>query len=274
MKKFKPTSPGVRQKTVADFSVLTTDKPEKSLVRKLSKKAGRNSYGRITSRYRGGGHKRRYREIDFRRDKIGVPGKVATIEYDPNRSAHIALINYVDGEKRYIICPRDLKVGAMIVSSNEPGEIEIGNAFLLKDVPVGTEIYNLELKPGAGGKMVRSAGTYAQLMAKEGKFGLVRLPSGEVRKILLTCRATIGNVGNHGHENVKIGKAGRNRWLGRRGHTRGTVMNPVDHPHGGGQGQDRGGRHPVTPWGKPTKGKKTRQNKRTDVFIVTRRKKK
>lgn len=274
MKKFKPTSPGVRQKTVADFSVLTRSKPEKGLVSKLVRKAGRNSHGRITSSSRGGGHKRRYRLIDFNRSKLEIPAKVQSVEYDPNRSAHIALVAYADGEKRYIIAPEALKVGATIISTNGTAEIEPGNAMLLKNIPIGTNIYNVEIKPGAGGKISRSAGTFCQLLGREGKFAAVRLPSSEVRRIQVDCRATIGSVGNAGHENITLGKAGRSRWLGRRGHTRGTVMNPVDHPHGGGQGQDRGGRHPVTPWGKPTKGKKTRHNKRTDVFVMTPRKRK
>lgn len=273
MKTFRPTSAGVRQKTVADFSVLTKATPEKRLVTKLASTAGRNSQGRVTSRFRGGGHKRKYRLIDFYRDKLEIPAKVQAIEYDPNRSAHIALLAYADGEKRYIIAPESLKVGATLLSSNQATEIEPGNALPLGKIPVGTNIYNVELKPGAGGKLSRSAGTFSQLVAKEDRFATIKLPSGEVRRVQIECRATIGSVGNAAHENITIGKAGRTRWLGRRGHTRGTAMNPVDHPHGGGQGRDSGGRHPVSPWGKPTKGKKTRHNKRTDVFIVTRRKK-
>lgn len=274
MKKFKPTSNGLRFKLVSDFDEITRDRPEKSLVSGFVRRGGRNTQGRITSRFRGGGHKRCYREIDFRRDKLEIPAKVVAIEYDPNRSARIALLAYVDGEKRYIIAPQGLKLNAVIMSSNKTTEIEVGNAMPLKDMPVGTNIYNVELKPGAGGKLVRSAGTFAQLMAKEGSYALLKLPSGELRKVLATCRATIGNVGNADHENMTIGKAGRIRWMGRRGHTRGTAMNPVDHPHGGGHGKDHGGRHPVSPWGQPAKGYKTRQNKRTDPFIVQDRRKK
>ena len=274
MKSFRPTSAGVRFKTVADFSEITKGKPEKSLVEKLVRCGGRNAKGHITSRFRGSGHKRQYRIIDFKRDKIDVPATVAAIEYDPNRTSHIALLFYSDGEKRYIIAPEGLKVGDKILSSNKAVDIEVGHSLPLSEIPVGTDIYNLELKPGAGGKLVRSAGTLAQLMAKETEYALVKLPSGEVRQILMTCRATIGSVGNSDHENMTIGKAGRSRWMGRRGHVRGTVMNPVDHPHGGGHGRDHGGRHPVSPWGLPTKGFKTRQNKRTNKFIVKDRRKK
>lgn len=274
MKSFRPTSNGVRTKTVSDFAEITRTKPEKSLVQKLSKKSGRNCYGHITSRYRGGGHKRRYRLIDFRRDKLDIPAKVAAIEYDPNRTARIALLHYVDGEKRYIVAPEGLKIGQKIISSDKSADIEVGNALPLKEIPVGTSVYNIEIKPGAGGKLVRSAGCFAQLMAKEGGYALLKMPSGELRNVLIGCRATIGSVGNADHENMTIGKAGRSRWLGRRGHVRGTVMNPVDHPHGGGHGRDHGGRHPVTPWGMPTKGYKTRKNKRTDQFIVKDRRKK
>lgn len=274
MKKFKPTSHGVRFQTVSEFEEITRSEPEKALVEKLIRSGGRNSHGHITSRFRGAGHKRRYRVIDFKRDKLNIPATVAAIEYDPNRSARIALLNYADGEKSYIIAPAALKVNAKVLSSNKATEIEVGNALPLGEVPVGTNVYNIELKPGAGGKLVRSAGAFAQLMAKEGDYALVKLPSGEVRKILINCRATIGSVGNVEHENISIGKAGRSRWLGRRGHTRGTAMNPVDHPHGGGHGKDHGGRHPVTPWGKPTKGYKTRLNKRTERFIVKDRRKK
>ncbi|MCP5463673.1 MAG: 50S ribosomal protein L2 [Deltaproteobacteria bacterium] len=268
MRKFRPTSAGVRFQTVSDFKEITRSEPEKSLTEPLTSKAGRNSHGRITSRYRGGGHKRRYRIIDFKRNKLDIPATVVSIEYDPNRSANIALLNYVDGEKRYIIAPEGLKVGQTVLSSNDAIDIEVGNSLPLKHIPVGAGVYNIELKPGAGGKMVRSAGTSAQLMAKEGTYALIKLPSGSVRKVLVACRATIGSVGNRDHENLTIGKAGRNRWLGRRGHVRGTVMNPVDHPHGGGHGRDHGGRHPVTPWGQPTKGFKTRKNKRTSKFII------
>lgn len=274
MKSFRPTSAGVRFKTVPDFSEITRSEPEKSLVEKLVRSGGRNAKGHITSRFRGAGHKRRYRIIDFRRDKLDIPAVVASIEYDPNRTARIALLNYVDGEKRYIIAPEALKVGQQVMSYAKSGEIEVGNAMPLSEIPVGTNIYNIELKAGAGGKLARSAGTYAQLMAKEGSYALIKLPSNEVRKVRIECRATIGNVGNADHENMSIGKAGRSRWMGRRGHVRGTVMNPVDHPHGGGHGRDHGGRHPVSPWGLPTKGYKTRQNKRTNKFIVKDRRKK
>ncbi len=268
MKRFSPTSAGVRFKTVSDFAEITKGKPEKSLTEKLSRKSGRNSFGHITSRFRGGGHKRRYRLIDFSRNKFDIAAVVAAIEYDPNRSANIALLNYVDGEKRYILAPKGLTVGQKVVSSKTTADIKPGNSLPLSEIPVGSNIHNLEVKPGAGGKLVRSAGNSAMLMAKEGVYALVRLPSGEIRKILQVCRATIGEVGNADHENIVIGKAGRNRWLGWRGHTRGTVMNPVDHPHGGGHGRDHGGRHPVTPWGKPCKGFKTRKNKRTQKYIV------
>lgn len=274
MKNFRPTSAGVRFKTVPDFTEITRSVPEKSLVEKLIRSGGRNSKGHITSRFRGAGHKRCYRVIDFRRDKFDIPAIVATIEYDPNRTARIALLHYADGEKRYIVAPEGLKLGQKIMSSNKAIDIEIGNSLPLKEIPVGTNIYNVELKPGAGGKLVRSAGTYAQLMAKENDYALIKLPSNEVRKVLIGCCATIGNVGNADHENMSIGKAGRSRWMGRRGHVRGTVMNPVDHPHGGGHGRDHGGRHPVSPWGLPTKGFKTRQNKRTNKFIVKDRRKK
>jgi large subunit ribosomal protein L2 len=274
VKSFRPTSAGVRFKTVPDFSEITTDRPEKGLVEKLVRSGGRNAKGHITSRFRGAGHKRRYRIIDFRRDKLDIPAVVASVEYDPNRTSRIALLNYADGEKRYIIAPEGLKIGQKIVSSHKAVDIEIGNTLPLREIPVGTSVYNVEIKPGAGGKLVRSAGTFAQLMAKEGAYALVKLPSNEVRKVLIDCRATIGSVGNADHENISIGKAGRSRWMGRRGHVRGTVMNPVDHPHGGGHGRDHGGRHPVSPWGLPTKGYKTRNNKRTAKFIVKDRRKK
>lgn len=274
IKKYKPMTNGTRNMTGLDFSELTTDKPEKSLLRPLVKRAGRNNQGRITMRHQGGGHKRQYRIIDFKRDKDGIPGRVATIEYDPNRSANIALINYVDGEKRYIIAPKGLKVG-QIIESGENADIKVGNALPLANIPVGTIIHNIELKPGKGGQLVRSAGTEAQVLGREGKYVLVRLASGEVRKILAACRATIGQVGNEEHELVRIGKAGRARWLGRRPSVRGSAMNPVDHPHGGGEGRAPIGRPtPVTPWGKPTLGKKTRKrNKQSDQFIVRARKK-
>lgn len=271
MKKFTPTSAGVRFKTVSDFAEITKSTPEKSLTEKLVRKAGRNTFGHITSRFRGTGHKRLYRLIDFKREKQDVPATVSAIEYDPNRSANIALLFYKDGEKRYIIAPEGLKVGQTVISSSKTADFETGNALMLKEIPVGANIYNVELKPGRGGVIARSAGTAAQLVAKEETYALVKLPSGEVRKILNHCRATMGIVGNKEHENLTIGKAGRMRWMGKRGHVRGTVMNPVDHPHGGGHGKDHGGRHPVTPWGKPTKGFKTRNNKRTNSAIVSRR---
>jgi large subunit ribosomal protein L2 len=268
VKTFRPTSAGVRFRTVSDFAEITKDSPEKALTEKLVRSGGRNSKGHITSRFRGGGHKRRYRIIDFNRDKLDIPAKVASIEYDPNRSANIALLNYVDGEKRYIIAPDGLVVGHSILSSNKGIDIKVGNSMPLSEIPVGTNIHNIELRPGGGGKLARSAGTYAMLMAKESDYALLKLPSGDLRRMLVTCRATIGATGNREHENISIGKAGRIRWMGKRGHVRGTVMNPVDHPHGGGHGRDHGGRHPVTPWGQPCKGYKTRNNKRTDKFII------
>jgi large subunit ribosomal protein L2 len=250
---------------------ITQKDPEKKLLKPLRKSGGRNSLGRITSRHRGGGHKRHYRIIDFKRDKDAVPARVATIEYDPNRSAHIALLHYVDGEKRYILAPLGLKVGDRVVSGSGV-EIRTGNCAPLSDIPLGTPVHNIELNAGHGGQIVRGAGGYAQLMAKEGKYALVKLPSGEVRMVPLGCRATIGQIGNLEHENVRLGKAGRNRWRGRRPHVRGVAMNPVDHPHGGGEGKSSGGRHPVTPWGVPTKGYKTRVKKASDRLIVKRRK--
>lgn len=268
MKQYRPTSSGIRFRTGYDFSEITASRPEKSLVWSLSSTGGRNVDGHVTSRFMGGGHKRAFRKIDFARNKLDVPARVATIEYDPNRSGRIALLHYLDGEKRYMVSPHGLRVGDTVVSSNQEIDIKMGNALLLQNIPTGTEIYNIELKPGAGGQMVRSAGCMAQLMAKEGKYAQVKLPSGEVRKVLVTCRATIGQVSNLDHENISIGKAGRYRWMGFKPHTRGTAMNPVDHPHGGGHGKDHGGRNPVTPWGKPTKGYKTRQNKRTDKYII------
>ncbi len=269
-KKYKPTSPGNRGTVLSDFEGISKGKPEKSLLESTHKSGGRNHHGHITVRHRGGGHKRRYRQIDFKRDKIGVPGKVATIEYDPNRTARIALIHYADGEKRYILAPIGLVVGAEILSSPH-ADIKPGNCMKLKAMPLGTIVHCVELRPGKGGQMVRSAGVGAQLMAKEGRYATLRLPSGEFRKILQECRASIGQVGNMEHANIKIGKAGRSRWLGRRPSVRGVAMNPVDHPHGGGEGRTSGGRHPVTPWGFPTKGKRTRKNKSTDKFIVKRR---
>ncbi|MED1954816.1 50S ribosomal protein L2 [Brevibacillus centrosporus] len=274
LKKFKPTSPGRRQMTVSTFEEITTSTPEKSLLAPLSKKAGRNNQGRITVRHQGGGHKRKYRIIDFKRNKDGIVGRVATIEYDPNRSANIALINYADGEKRYILAPHNLKVGDEIVSGAD-ADIKIGNALPLEKIPVGTTIHNIELKPGKGGQLVRAAGTSAQLLGRDGEFVIVRLSSGETRRIHNVCRATIGQVGNLDHELINIGKAGRSRWLGIRPTVRGSVMNPNDHPHGGGEGRAPIGRKaPVTPWGKPTLGLKTRKKKnKSDQYIIRRRKK-
>jgi len=272
IKKTKPTSPGRRFQEYATFEEVTKTKPEKGLITVAKKSAGRNALGRITSRHRGGGHKRHYRIIDFKRNKAGIPAKVASIEYDPNRSARIALLNYVDGEKRYILCPVGLSVGDVIMSGPE-ADIKPGNALPLKNIPLGTLIHNIELKLGKGGQIVRSAGTFAQLMAKEDRYAQVKLPSGEVRYVLLTCSATIGQVGNVIHENISLGKAGRNRWLGVRPQSRGVAMNPVDHPMGGGEGRSSGGRHPCSPWGIPTKGYRTRKNKRTDQYIVRRRSK-
>lgn len=271
LRSFKPTSPGMRFKTVLDFSEITKVEPEKSLTHGIARSGGRNNEGHETVRFRGGGHKRLYRVVDFKRDKRNIPAKVAAIEYDPNRSARIALLHYVDGEKRYILAPLGLKVGDTVIAA-EKAEIVPGNALPLANIPVGAMVHNVELKPGRGGQLVRAAGAAAQVMAKEGKYVTLRMPSGEVRTVLATCWATVGQVGNLDHANVSIGKAGRTRWLGRRPHVRGTAMNPVDHPHGGGEGRTKGGRHPVSPWGQPTKGYKTRRNKRTDRFIVKRRK--
>ena len=272
IRKYRPTSPALRQMTVSTFEEITTNEPEKSLLAPLTSQAGRNAYGRITVRHRGGGEKRKYRIIDFKRNKDGVPGRVATIEYDPNRSANIALINYVDGEKRYIIAPYKLAVGDTVVSGPD-SDIKIGNALPVRNIPLGTMIHNIELKPGKGAQMVRSAGNAAQLMAKEGKYAQVRLPSGEVRMVSMDCRATIGQVGNIDHENISIGKAGRKRHMGFRPTVRGSVMNPNDHPHGGGEGRAPIGRPgPVTPWGKPALGLKTRKKyKKSDKMIVKRR---
>jgi len=270
VKTYKPTSPGIRFQTHPSFAEITKSRPEKALTKGKPKTGGRNSVGRITSRFIGGGHKQKYRTIDFRRDKLGIPGKVAAIEYDPNRSARIALINYSDGEKRYILSPDGLQVGATIVAGPE-ADIIVGNALPLGSIPLGTTIHNIELKEGKGGQMVRSAGTGAQLMAREGDWATLRLPSSEMRKVHIRCYATIGQVGNIEHENISIGKAGRTRHLGKKPHNRGVSMNPVDHPLGGGEGKTSGGRHPVTPWGKPTKGYKTRKNKQTNKFIVKRR---
>jgi large subunit ribosomal protein L2 len=273
LKKYSPTSAGRRFQTSLTFDEITPKRPEKALTVGMRSTGGRNSQGRVTSRYMGGGHKRLYRIIDFRRDKVGVPARVAAIEYDPNRTARIALLHYVDGEKRYILAPNGLNVGAEVVAG-PAADILPGNALPLKGIPLGTTIHNLELKRGRGGQLVRSAGAAAQLMAKEGSYAQVRLPSGEVREVHIECYATIGQVGNIEHENVSIGKAGRNRWIGRRPHVRGVAMNPVDHPMGGGEGKTSGGRHPTSPWGWKTKGAKTRNNKRTDDFIVRRRKSK
>jgi large subunit ribosomal protein L2 len=271
LKTYKPTSAGRRFQTALDFSELTKKKPEKNLLVSLTKTGGRNAYGRITSRYMGGGHKRQYRRIDFKREKVEIPARVAAIEYDPNRSANIALLYYLDGEKRYILAPTELKVGDTVMAG-ERVDIKPGNALPLKNIPLGTQIHNIEIKTGKGGQLVRSAGSSGQLMAKEGKYAHIKMPSGEVRLIHVDCCATVGQVGNLDHENVSLGKAGRSRWLGRSPHVRGVAMNPVDHPLGGGEGKSSGGRHPVTPWGKPTRGYKTRRNKATDKFIVKRRK--
>ncbi|HEY5610442.1 MAG TPA: 50S ribosomal protein L2 [Thermoanaerobaculia bacterium] len=273
IKSYKPTSAGIRFQNHIGFEDLTRSEPEKSLTVGKPKTGGRNSKGRVTSRFIGGGHKQKYRTIDFRRDKHGIPGTIASIEYDPNRSARIALVNYADGEKRYIIAPEGLKVDQTIMSGPE-ADIVIGNALPLSAIPLGTTVHNIELKEGKGAQMARSAGAQAQLMAREGDWASLRLPSGEIRKVHVRCYATIGQVGNIEHENVSVGKAGRTRHLGKRPHNRGVSMNPVDHPLGGGEGKTSGGRHPVTPWGKPTKGYKTRKNKQTNKFIVKRRGKK
>jgi large subunit ribosomal protein L2 len=273
IKTMKPTSPARRYQTYSTFEEITAVEPEKSLTKPVKRTGGRNNLGRLTSRHRGGGHKRKYRVVDFRREKTDIPAKVKTIEYDPNRSARIALVSYADGEKRYIVAPVDLKVGDPIITSAS-ADIKPGNAMSLRNVPLGSHIHNIELRPGKGAQMVRSAGTYAQLMAKEGDYAQVRLPSGEVRKIFIECKATIGQVGNVTHEGISIGKAGRNRWLGKKPHVRGVAMNPVDHPMGGGEGKTSGGRHPCTPWGVPTKGYKTRKNKTTDKYIIKKRDKK
>ncbi len=272
IRKFKPNTPGTRFMSVSSFEEITTDTPEKSLLVSLKKSGGRNNLGRVTSRHRGGGHKRKYRIIDFKRDKFGVPAKVFSIEYDPNRSARIALLHYADGEKRYILAPDGLKVGAT-VQSGEGSEIKVGNALKIKDIPVGSFIHNIELKPGKGGQIARSAGNSAQLTAREGRYAQVKLPSSEVRMISVECMATYGEVGNSSHFNISIGKAGRSRWLGKRPHVRGVVMNPVDHPMGGGEGRTSGGGHPVSPWGQAAKGLKTRKKKNpSNKYIVKRRK--
>lgn len=274
LKKYKPTTPTLRYKTSTDYSGLTKKAPEKSLLEPIKRTGGRNNNGRITMRRIGGGHKKRYRRIDFRRDKHGIPAKVAALEYDPNRSAFIALLHYVDGEKRYILAPHGIKEGDMLYSGPE-SDIHPGNSLPLEKIPTGLFVHNIELVAGKGGQMARSAGSYAQLMAKEGNHALLRLPSGEIRMVRKECCATIGQVSNLDHENVKIGKAGRSRWLGKRPKVRGVAMNPIDHPLGGGEGRTSGGRHPVTPWGKPTKGYKTRSKKKhSDKMIVHKRKKK
>jgi len=272
VKKLKPTSPGRRFQTVSDFDTITKSTPEKSLLAPKTRSSGRNSYGRITSRHRGGGHKRRYRIIDFRRAKDGVPAKVASIEYDPNRNSRIALLHYVDGEKRYILAPVGISVGDMLESGSK-AEIKVGNALPLRNIPTGTIVHGVELRPGGGAKMARSAGTSVQLMSKENDAALLRLPSGEMRQVNLDCRATVGQVGNPEAELIKIGKAGRNRWKGKRPQSRGVAMNPVDHPLGGGEGRSSGGRHPVSPWGK-SEGKTRKKNKASDKYIVRRRAKK
>jgi large subunit ribosomal protein L2 len=272
VKKLKPTSPGRRFQTVSDFETVTKSKPEKSLLASKKRSSGRNTYGRITSRHRGGGHKQRYRIVDFRRDKDGVPAKVAAIEYDPNRNARIALLHYVDGEKRYILAPLNVKIGDML-ESGSGADIRPGNALPLRNIPTGTVVHGVELRPGGGAKMGRAAGTAIQLMSKESNLALLRLPSGEMRRVPLDCRATVGQVGNPDAELVKIGKAGRNRWKGKRPQSRGVAMNPVDHPLGGGEGRSSGGRHPVSPWGKP-EGRTRKKNKASDKYIVRRRTKK
>ena len=271
IKKVKPTSPGRRFQDYSSFEEITRTSPEKKLLKVIKKSGGRNAHGRITIRHRGGGHKRKYRIIDFKRDKTGIPARVAAIEYDPNRSARIALLHYADGEKRYILAPLHLHVDDVVESGPE-ADIKPGNNLPLENIPLGTYIHNIELRSGKGGQIVRSAGTYAQLMAKEDRYALIKLPSGEVRMVLLNCQATIGQLGNVQHENLSLGKAGRKRWLGRRPKVRGVAMNPVDHPMGGGEGRSSGGRHPCSPWGMPTKGFKTRKKGKNDRLIVKRRK--
>jgi len=274
IKEVKPTSPGRRTQTYSTFEEITRTTPEKSLLAPLPKTGGRNNQGRITTRFRGGGHKRQYRLIDFKRNKMDIPAKVFSIEYDPNRGARIALLHYVDGEKRYILAPQNMKVGDTIISS-ETADIKPGNAMSLKVVPLGSLVHNVEMKPGKGGQLARGAGNYAQVMAKEGSYTLLKLPSGEMRLVLSTCKATIGQLSNSDHNSISLGKAGRKRWLGRRPHVRGVAMNPVDHPLGGGEGRSSGGRHPVSPWGMPAKGFKTRKkSKPSNKFIVKHRNKK
>jgi large subunit ribosomal protein L2 len=270
IRKYNPTSPGVRSKTSLTFDEITTNEPYAPLTENLHRSDGRNNQGHLTSWWRGGGHRRLYRVIDFKRDKKDIPGKVATVEYDPNRSARIALVTYADGEKRYILQPMGVKVGDTIVAGDAV-DILPGNCLPLKNIPLGTQIHNVELRPGKGGQIARSAGSSVQLVARDGEYASVKMPSGEIRKINVECVATVGQVGNLDHENVSIGKAGRSRWLGRKPHVRGVAMNPVDHPLGGGEGKTSGGRHPVSPWGQPTKGYKTRHRKTTDRFIVQRR---
>lgn len=273
IKSYRPRTAGLRHRTGLTYEELTGDKPYKPLLASLPKSGGRNNKGRLASRHRGGGHKKMYRIVDFRRDKLEIPGVVETLEYDPNRSSFISLIKYKDGERRYILAPSDLKIGQTIVSSDKVVDIMPGNATLLRHIPLGTVIHNIELQKNKGGQIVRTAGAGAQILAKEGAFAQVRLPSSEIRKIHMDCRATIGQVGNLDHQNIAVGKAGRTRWMGWRPHVRGTAMNPIDHPHGGGEGRSKGGRHPVSPTGIPTKGFKTRSNKRTRVFIIRRRSK-
>jgi len=271
IRQFRPITKGTRFRSVSDFDAITRSTPEKSLLEPMKKTGGRDNHGHISMRRLGGGHKKMYRIIDFKRDKHGVPAKVAAIEYDPNRSARIALLHYQDGEKRYILAPVGLQVGQTL-NSGEKADILVGNSLPLKNIPAGTTVHNIELRPGKGGQMARSAGAMAQLVSKEDEYALLKLPSGETRRVRIECMATIGQVGNVDHENVSLGKAGRTRHLGRRPHNRGVAMNPIDHPHGGGEGRTSGGRHPVTPWGQPTRGYKTRKNKRTDALIVSRKK--
>jgi large subunit ribosomal protein L2 len=271
IKTYRPITPTLRFKTTLVNEEITTNRPHKALLEPKKRTGGRRNSGDTTSRFIGGGHKQQYRVIDFKRDKTGIPATVASIEYDPNRSARIALLSYADGEKRYILQPDGLKVGQKIMSGPD-ADILVGNSLPLKNIPAGTVVHNIELRPGKGAQMARSAGAQAQLVAKEGEYALLKLPSGETRRVMLNCVATIGQVGNLDHENVSIGKAGRTRWLGKKPHNRGVAMNPVDHPHGGGEGKTSGGRHPVTPWGQPTRGYKTRNNKRTDKMIVGRKK--
>jgi large subunit ribosomal protein L2 len=273
IKTYRPITAGLRHKTGHTFEELTTDRPFKPLLKSFSKSGGRDNRGRLSIRNRGGGHKRAYRIIDFKRDKINIPGFIETVEYDPNRSAFISLVKYKDGERRYILAPLNLKVGQEIVSSDAQVDILPGNAMPLRFIPLGTIIHNIEMKKNKGGQIAKSAGAGAQVLAKEGDYAQVRLPSSEIRKIHMDCRATVGQIGNLDHQNISIGKAGRSRWKGRKPHVRGTAMNPIDHPHGGGEGKAKGGRHPVSPEGIPTKGYKTRQNKRTQVFIIRRRSK-